>query len=153
MTNFEFDLINKTKKMVLLSQKYLNNIFNSKKVKNFKITVLDSTSKSTVYYGVCTNIQTFAHNYILDIGYIKICVPYKYINDVEYYGQPFIIDYIRYIVDDNIILIMMNTKYPYYKKWIENDCQPITNDEVPYCLDKPSESITADEFLKLVKFK
>ena len=73
MTNFEFDLINKTKKMVLLSQKYLKNIFNSKKLKNFKITDL---SGLFVNYGVITNKNTFIHNYILDNGYIKICISY-----------------------------------------------------------------------------
>ena len=63
MTNFEFDLINKTKKGILLSQKYLKNIENLKKVKNFKITDL---SGLFVNYGVITDKQTFIHNYILD---------------------------------------------------------------------------------------
>lgn len=152
MTNFEFDLINKTKKMVLLSQKYLKNIFNSKKLKNFKITDL---SGLFVNYGVITNKNTFIHNYILDNGYIKICIPYKYINGVEYYGQPFIINEIIPHISENCsnISIMMSTKYPYYKAWCNNNHQPITTDEVPYCLDKPLKPMTLDELKTIPIFK
>ena len=88
-------------------------------------------------------------------GYIKICVPYKYVDGILYYGQPFIIDEIITHIGENCsnISIMMSTKYPYYQAWCNNNHQPLTTDEVPYSIDKQLEQISLDELTTICKLK